>query len=216
MNKKQIINTIIVFLVLILIIAGLILINKYVLNSNNKIDDNNNSVNENVEENISIDKVEEQEEVQPTGEENLYLVLEDNTIITAYKFETDFKEYIEKTVNPFSFDVETEVKKQKFQEIWELIDSEVITVKKDGTYNVTFQLSRYGYPKEDLDFDITDKYIVFYENGNFGLISADSIFYYQNNKKSKKSRICEGNLGKSITAYKINNKWYIYKINVTQ
>ncbi len=213
MNKKQIINIIIVFLVLVLIIVGLILINKYALNSKSNT---NINVDENTEENISTDKIEEQEEEQPTGEEKLYLVLEDNTIITAYKFETDFKEYIEKTVNPFSFDVETDVKKQKFQEIWKLIDSEVITVKKDGTYNATFQLSRYGYPKEDLDFDITDEYIVFYENGNFGLISADSIFYYQNNKKSKKSRICEGNLGKSITAYKVNGKWYIFKINVLE
>lgn len=216
MNKKQIINIIIVFLVLVLIIVGLILLNKYALNSNNMTDDDNSNINENVEENISTDKVEEQEDVQPTGEENLYLVLEDNTIITAYKFETDFEEYIKKTVNPFSFDVKTEVKKQKFQEIWKLIDSDVITVKKDGTYNVTFQLSRYGYPKEDLDFDITDNYIVFYENGNFGIVESESIFYYENNKKSKKSRICEGNLGKVITAYKINGKWYIYKTNVLE
>ena len=154
MNKKQIINIIIVFLVLMLIVFGLILINKYALNSKSNT---NINVDENTEEEISTDKVEEQDDVQPTDSAKLYITC-NNKSIAGYEWEGDFGTYYK---NALAQTYKTAIVKF-LPEIWDKCDTDYFTINTNK-YEMVFQYSRYGYAKDDLDFNFTNKLFSLYE-----------------------------------------------------
>ena len=200
MNKKQIKNIIIVFLVLVLIIAGLILINKYALNSNNT------NVNENVQENISTDKVEEQEEVQPTDSAKLYITC-NNKSIAGYEWEGDFGTYYK---NALAQTYKTVIDKF-LPEIWDKCDTDYFTINTNK-YEMVFQYSRYGYAKNDLEFNF-ENYVYTIDKYKSTDVHCSSISLNENTpiKKISSREIVEGQNGKHIEAYCVNGKWYIFK-----
>ena len=97
--------------------------------------------------------------------------------------------------------------------MWISIDSDILTFSERDTIDATLQFSRYGYPKDDLDFFIEIE-IFFYDTGTNGLYNGNS--YIKNENKNKILRISDGNIGKNIKAFKINNTWYAYKVIVTE
>ena len=200
MNKKQIINIIIVFLVLALIIVGLILINKYALNSNNT------NVNENVEENISTDKVEEQDDVQPTDSAKLYITC-NNKSIAGYEWEGDFGTYYK---NALAQTYKTVIDKF-LPEIWDKCDTDYFTINTNK-YEMVFQYSRYGYAKNDLEFNFENYvYTIDKYKSTDGPYSSISLNENTPIKKISSREIVEGQNGKHIEAYCVNGKWYIFK-----
>lgn len=193
-----------ILLTLIIILAALIISN----NSNNKnISKTNKDSNiekiedKSTEQTSKIEKT--QEEPPPTSEGQLYITYGDK-IIVAYKGKQDFKN------NPEDPD---EVKKN-FDKLWSEVDCDVLTFNQRDIVDATLQLSRYGYPKDDIVFYIEER-IFFYDTGTNGKTSY-GYFYTKNEPNSKILRISDGNIGRNIQGFKINGTWYIYKVIVTE
>lgn len=193
-----------ILLTLIIILAALIISN----NSNNKnISKTNKDSNiekiedKSTEQTSKIEKT--QEEPPPTSEGKLYITYGDKTVV-AYKGKQDFKN------NPEDPD---EVKKN-FDKLWSEVDCDVLTFNQRDIVDATLQLSRYGYPKDDIVFYIEER-IFFYDTGTNGKTSY-GYFYTKNEPNSKILRISDGNIGRNIQGFKINGTWYIYKVIVTE
>ena len=205
MNKKQIINIIIVFLVLMLIVVGLILINKYDLNSKSNT---NINADENTEEEISTDKVEEQDDVQPTDSAKLYITC-NNKSIAGYEWEGDFGAYIKREVakHPGS------LYEQVVQNIWDKVNTDYFTInnkKINDEYEELFQYSRYGYAKDDLEFEFEDQTYKI-NKSVFGYYYSSHIGFKENNSTNKIMTRPINASGNHIEAYCVNGKWYIFK-----
>lgn len=192
-----------ILLILIIILAALIISNNS--NKTNISETNKNSNIEKIEDKSTehTSKTEKtEEEPPPTSEGKLYITYGDK-IITAYKCDYDLESEL---ANPWEV-------KEKFDKIWNSIDSDILTFSKRDVVDATLQFSRYGYPKDDLDFFIEIE-IFFYDTGTNGLYNGNS--YIKNENKNKILRISDGNIGKNIKAFKINNTWYAYKVIVTE
>lgn len=192
-----------ILLTLIIILAALIISN----NSNRtNISETNKDSNIAKIEDKSTDHTSKAEKVQeeppPTSEGKLYITYGDK-IITAYKCDYDLESEL---AHPWEI-------KEKFDKMWNSIDSDILTFSERDTIDATLQFSRYGYPKDDLDFFIEDK-IFFYNTGTNGKSNAN--IYLKNESKNKIARISDGNVGKNIRAFKINNIWYAYRVIVTE
>lgn len=192
-----------ILLILIIILAALIISNNS--NKTNISETNKNSNIEKIEDKSTdhTSKTEKtEEEPPPTSEEKLYITYGDK-IITAYKCDYDLESEL---AHPWEI-------KEKFDKMWNSIDSDILTFSERDTIDATLQFSRYGYPKDDLDFFIEDL-IFFYDTGTNGKSNAN--IYLKNESKNKIARISDGNVGKNIRAFKINNTWYAYKVIVTE
>lgn len=204
-KQSKIIISILSLILLTLIIILVVLI---ISNSSNKTNISETNKNSNIEkiEDKSTEQTskteKKQEEPPPTSEEKLYITYGDK-IITAYKCDYDLESEL---ANPWEV-------KEKFDKIWNSIDSDILTFSKRDVVDATLQFSRYGYPKDDLDFFIEIE-IFFYDTGTNGLYNGNS--YIKNENKNKILRISDGNIGKNIKAFKINNTWYAYKVIVTE
>lgn len=193
-----------ILLILIIILAALI-----ISNNSNKTNISETNKNSNIEkiEDKSTEQTKEIEKTQgeeppPTSEEKLYITYGDKTVV-AYKCDYDLESEL---ANPWEV-------KEKFDKMWNSIDSDILTFSERDTIDATLQFSRYGYPKDDLDFFIEIE-IFFYDTGTNGLYNGNS--YIKNENKNKILRISDGNIGKNIKAFKINNTWYAYKVIVTE
>ncbi len=192
-----------ILLILIIILAALIISNNS--NKTNISETNKNSNIEKIEDKSTeqTSKTEKtEEEPPPTSEEKLYITYGDKTVV-AYKCDYDLESEL---ANPWEV-------KEKFDKMWNSIDSDILTFSERDTIDATLQFSRYGYPKDDLDFFIEIE-IFFYDTGTNGLYNGNS--YIKNENKNKILRISDGNIGKNIKAFKINNTWYAYKVIVTE
>lgn len=194
-----------ILLILIIILAALIISNS--LNKTNISETNKNSNIEKIEDK-STEQTKEIEKTQgeeppPTSEEKLYITYGDKTVV-AYKGKQDFKN------NP---EDPNEVKKN-FDKLWNEIDCDVLTFNQRDIVDATLQLSRYGYPKDDIVFYIEER-IFFYDTGTNGKTSY-GYFYTKDEPNSKILRISDGNIGRNIQGFKIKGTWYIYKVIVTE
>lgn len=194
-----------ILLILIIILAVLI-----ISNNSNKTNISETNKNSNIEkiEDKSTEQTKEIEKTQgeeppPTSEEKLYITYGDKTVV-AYKGKQDFKN------NP---EDPNEVKKN-FDKLWNEIDCDVLTFNQRDIVDATLQLSRYGYPKDDIVFYIEER-IFFYDTGTNGKTSY-GYFYTKDEPNSKILRISDGNIGRNIQGFKINGTWYIYKVLVTE
>lgn len=192
-----------ILLTLIIILAALIISN----NSNNKnISKTNKDSNieriedKSTEQTSKIEKT--QEEPPPTSEGKLYITYGDK-IIVAYKCSYDLESEL---AHPWEI-------KEKFDKMWNSIGSDILTFSTRDVVDATLQFSRYEYPKDDLNFFIENA-IFFYDTGTNGTYNGNS--YIKNEDKNKILRISDGNIGKNIKAFKINNTWYAYKVIVTE
>ena len=204
-KQSKIIISILSLILLTLIIILVVLIISNSSNNKNISETNENSNIEKIEDKSTdhTSKTEKtEEEPPPTSEEKLYITYGDK-IITAYKCDYDLESEL---ANPWEV-------KEKFDKIWNSIDSDILTFSKRDVVDATLQFSRYGYPKDDLDFFIEIE-IFFYDTGTNGLYNGNS--YIKNENKNKILRISDGNIGKNIKAFKINNTWYEYKVIVTE
>ena len=154
MNKNFIIKLIIIIIafVIILTMLSLLFINKNISVKNN----NSNTENELNNGNVNIYDEQENNQTQ-LGEAKLYITCDDKTI-TAYHFEGDFEEYFEKNLKEKSKEYHT-----NFNNLWEMMDIEAITSKLGSELTLIYQYSRYGYAKDDLDFNFTNKLFSLYE-----------------------------------------------------
>ena len=202
MNKTQFKIIIITFLVLVLIIALLILINKYALNNTNS----NTIVNENVDDNSSANIDEEQDNKQPTDSAKLYITC-NNKSIAGYEWEGDFGVYYKKALAQ----TYKTVIEQILPEIWDKCDTDYFTINTNK-YEKIFQYSRYGYAKNDLEFNF-ENYIYTIDKYKSTDRPCSSISLNENTptKKTSTYEIVEGQNGKHIEAYCVNGKWYIFK-----
>lgn len=194
-----------ILLILIIILAVLI-----ISNNSNKTNISETNKNSNIEkiEDKSTEQTKEIEKTQgeeppPTSEEKLYITYGDKTVV-AYKGKQDFKN------NP---EDPNEVKKN-FDKLWNEIDCDVLTFNQRDIVDATLQLSRYGYPKDDIVFYIEER-IFFYDTGTNGKTSY-GYFYTKDEPNSKILRISDGNIGRNIQGFKIKGTWYIYKVIVTE
>lgn len=194
-----------ILLTLIIILAALI-----ISNNSNKTNISETNKNSNIEkiEDKSTEQTKEIEKTQgeeppPTSEEKLYITYGDKTVV-AYKGKQDFKN------NP---EDPNEVKKN-FDKLWNEIDCDVLTFNQRDIVDATLQLSRYGYPKDDIVFYIEER-IFFYDTGTNGKTSY-GYFYTKDEPNSKILRISDGNIGRNIQGFKIKGTWYIYKVIVTE
>lgn len=206
--KKQS-KIIILILSSILLILIIILVVLIISNSSNNKNISETYKNSNIEkiEDKSTEQTKEIEKTQgeeppPTSEGKLYITYGDK-IITAYKCDYDLESEL---AHPWEI-------KEKFDKMWNSIDSDILTFSERDTIDATLQFSRYGYPKDDLDFFIEDL-IFFYDTGTNGKSNAN--IYLKNESKNKIARISDGNVGKNIRAFKINNTWYAYRVIVTE
>lgn len=193
-----------ILLILIIILAALIISNNS--NKTNISETNKNSNIERIEDKSTdyTSKTEKtEEEPPPTSEEKLYITYGDKTVV-AYKGKQDFKN------NP---EDPNEVKKN-FDKLWNEIDCDVLTFNQRDIVDATLQLSRYGYPKDDIVFYIEER-IFFYDTGTNGKTSY-GYFYTKDEPNSKILRISDGNIGRNIQGFKIKGTWYIYKVIVTE
>ena len=193
-----------ILLILIIILAALIISNNS--NKTNISETNKNSNIERIEDKSTdyTSKTEKtEEEPPPTSEEKLYITYGDKTVV-AYKGKQDFKN------NP---EDPNEVKKN-FDKLWNEIDCDVLTFNQRDIVDATLQLSRYGYPKDDIVFYIEQR-IFFYDTGTNGKTSY-GYFYTKDEPNSKILRISDGNIGRNIQGFKIKGTWYIYKVIVTE
>ena len=202
MNKTRIKIIIFTFLVLVLIIALLILINKDALNNTNS----NTIVNENVDENSSTNIDEEQDNKQPTDSAKLYITC-NNKSIAGYEWEGDFGTYYK---NAFAQTYKTVIDKF-LPEIWDKCDTDYFTINTNK-YEMVFQYSRYGYAKNDLEFNF-ENYIYTIDKYQSSGGPSSSISLDENTpiKKIRSCEIVKGQNGKHIEAYCVNGKWYIFK-----
>lgn len=194
-----------ILLILIIILADLI-----ISNNSNKTNISETNKNSNIEkiEDKSTEQTKEIEKTQgeeppPTSEEKLYITYGDKTVV-AYKGKQDFKD------NP---EHPNEVK-ENFNKLWNEVDCDVLTFNQRDIVDATLQLSRYGYPKDDVVFYIEER-IFFYDTGTNGKTSY-GYFYTKNEPNSKILRISDGNIGRNIQGFKINGTWYTYKVIVTE
>lgn len=206
--KKQ--NKITILIVSIILLTLTIIFTAFIISNNS---DNKNISKSN--DNSNIEKIEDkstdhtsktekkEEEPPPTSEEKLYITYGDKTVV-AYKGKQDFKN------NP---EDPNEVKKN-FDKLWNEIDCDVLTFNQRDIVDATLQLSRYGYPKDDIVFYIEER-IFFYDTGTNGKTSY-GYFYTKDEPNSKILRISDGNIGRNIQGFKIKGTWYIYKVIVTE
>lgn len=194
-----------ILLILIIILAALI-----ISNNSNKTNISETNKNSNIEkiEDKSTEQTKEIEKTQgeeppPTSEEKLYITYGDKTVV-AYKGKQDFKD------NP---EHPNEVK-ENFNKLWNEVDCDVLTFNQRDIVDATLQLSRYGYPKDDVVFYIEER-IFFYDTGTNGKTSY-GYFYTKNEPNSKILRISDANIGRNIQGFKINGTWYTYKVIVTE
>lgn len=205
--KKQ--SKITILIVSLILLTLTIIFTAFIISNNS---DNKNISKSNDDSNI--EKIEDkstdhtsktektEEEPPPTSEGKLYITYGDK-IITAYKCDYDLESEL---AHPWEI-------KEKFDKMWISIDSDILTFSERDTIDATLQFSRYGYPKDDLDFFIEDM-IFFYDTGTNGKSNAN--IYLKNESKNKIARISDGNVGKNIRAFKINNTWYAYRVIVTE
>lgn len=205
--KKQ--SKITILIVSLILLTLTIIFTAFIISNNS---DNKNISKSNDDSNI--EKIEDkstdhtsktekpEEEPPPTSEGKLYITYGDK-IITAYKCDYDLESEL---AHPWEI-------KEKFDKMWNSIDSDILTFSERDTIDATLQFSRYGYPKDDLDFFIEDM-IFFYDTGTNGKSNAN--IYLKNESKNKIARISDGNVGKNIRAFKINNTWYAYRVIVTE
>lgn len=192
-----------ILLTLIIILAALIISNNS--NKTNISETNKNSNIEKIEDKSTdqTSKTEKTEEEPPTTSEGKLYITYGDKIITTYKCDYDLESEL---AHPWEI-------KEKFDKMWNSIDSDILTFSERDTIDATLQFSRYSYPKDDLDFFIDDM-IFFYDTGTNGKSNAN--IYLKNESKNKIARISDGNVGKNIRAFKINNTWYAYRVIVTE
>lgn len=206
-KQSKIIISILSLILLTLIIILVVLIISNSSNNKNISETNKNSNIEKIEDK-STEQTKEIEKTQgeeppPTSEEKLYITYGDK-IITAYKCDYDLESEL---ANPWEV-------KEKFDKIWNSIDSDILTFSKRDVVDATLQFSRYGYPKDDIAFYIEER-IFFYDTGTNGKTSY-GYFYTKDEPNSKILRISDGNIGRNIQGFKIKGTWYIYKVIVTE
>lgn len=206
-KQSKIIISILSLILLTLIIILVVLIISNSSNNKNISETNKNSNIEKIEDkstdHTSKTEKAQEEEPPPTSEEKLYITYGDKTVV-AYKGKQDFKN------NP---EDPNEVKKN-FDKLWNEIDCDVLTFNQRDIVDATLQLSRYGYPKDDIVFYIEER-IFFYDTGTNGKTSY-GYFYTKDEPNSKILRISDGNIGRNIQGFKIKGTWYIYKVIVTE
>lgn len=172
----------------------------------------------------SIDNTTNEDTQISKEQAKLYITYKNNSItqtIIPMVYENDFYSLYDNNIEPLR-KLSDPLKKEKFDELWNNLNCETITLHVDEFVDVTFQLSRHGYPNNDLDF-LFSEWLDIYQNPNhFGIGSSGSrwgtSFYpYKNLETNYKTlNMSEGNLGKHLKGFKINNKWYVYKLNVIE
>ncbi len=197
MNKNFIKKLIITFIVIIVAILFLLFVNKISQDKNT----NNTTGNEELN-NSNVDIYDEDAQL---GEPKLYITCEDQTI-TAYKFDGDFNEYFEQNLKEKRYEYQT-----NFNNLWEMIDSEPLILKINIRQNLTYQYSRYGYAKDDLEFNFMGNTFTFYEHGSYGCADIKNVYFKSNTPKNKIMPSSVNFDGKYIDAICINNQWLLYK-----
>ena len=216
MKKKYII--LFSFILLLVILA--VFITLEIINMNNKdkfkestislnsINKENKAKQKELEEQEKIE-IEEQEKLWEKGEE-LYMTINNKTITCS------------KNVQYLSIDENSskDYKNSYFNQLWNELKTEILEFDLNENVLANLQISRLGYPSDDLNFTILET-VNFRENGTYEIMYS-SPFYYKNENKNKMISINTANKGKSILGYKIiitdeNNtfeKYYLYKIDV--
>lgn len=216
MKKKYII--LFSFILLLVILAVFITLEIINMNNKNKFKESTislNSINKEkkskqkeLEEQEKV-KIEEQEKLWEKGEE-LYMTINNKTITCC------------KNVQYLSIDENSskDYKNSYFNQLWNELKTEILEFDLNENVLANLQISRLGYPSDDLNFTILET-VSFRENGTYEIMYS-SPFYYKNENKNKMISINTANKGKSILGYKIlitdeNNtfeKYYLYKIDV--
>lgn len=216
MKKKYII--LFSFILLLVILAVFITLEIINMNNKNKFKESTISLNSINKENKAKQKeledqekvkIEEQEKLWEKGEE-LYMTINNKTITCC------------KNVQYLSIDENSskDYKNSYFNQLWNELKTEILEFDLNENVLANLQISRLGYPSDDLNFTILET-VSFRENGTYEIMYS-SPFYYKNENKNKMISINTANKGKSILGYKIlitdeNNtfeKYYLYKIDV--
>lgn len=209
MKKKYII----LFSSILLLVILAVFITLEIINMNNKDDFQKSSVNiytiNKEKEKNEKDKVEEQKKLWE-NEEELYITI-NNNVINCCKNKQNWI---------FEDNTSIDYMKSYFNKLWNELQIQTLHFTQNEYALITLQLSRYGYPYDDLDFTILET-LTYKENGTYEVMYSDP-FYYKNENKNKMISINTANKGKSILGYKIlikgeNNtfeKYYLYKIDV--
>ena len=213
-------NIIILFSFILLIVILAVFITLEIINMNNKdkfkestislnsINKEKKTKQKELEDQEKV-KIEEQEKLWEKGEE-LYMTINNKTITCS------------KNVQYLSIDENSskDYKNSYFNQLWNELKTEILEFDLNENVLANLQISRLGYPSDDLNFTILET-VSFRENGTYEIMYS-SPFYYKNENKNKMISINTANKGKSILGYKIlitdeNNtfeKYYLYKIDV--
>ena len=154
-------------------------------------------------------KIDDQEKLWGKGEE-LYMTFNSKTITCC------------KNIQNLNIDENSskDYRTSHFAELWNELNIETLEFNLNENVLTTLQISRLGYPSDDLDFTILEM-INFRENGTYEIVYSNP-FYYKNENKNKTISINTFNKGKSILGYKIwvksdnknFEKYYLYKVNI--
>jgi len=175
--------------------------------SNIALESNNNSIN--------TERTDD-EQIEDKGSYNI--IYPDGRLFITF----ENKVYLPSTaVQEFNFDFPRtptnnylKLIREYFNNLWNMLECEVITIKEND-YDATakLQFSRYEVPTNDLTFYLSST-INFYEGGTY--IIDNALLYTEYFSNYINVRIADGNIGRSIHAFKINNTWYAYKLNVIE
>ncbi len=104
--------------------------------------------------------------------------------------------------------------KGNFEKCWNELSGEPIIIDYKNDISFTFQLSRYGHARNDLEFTLNNDLLIFYPSGSFCVILDGSL---QFSKKEKDCITLKKSVWgqRSIHMVKINDTWYAYKLVCT-
>ena len=177
------------------------------LENNNNNNNNHNHINT---EGTNVEQIE--------NKENSNIIYPNGRLFITF----DNKIYLPSTaVQEFNFDFpktssneRIKLIKKYFNDLWNILECEVITITEND-YDATakLQFSRYEVPTNDLTFYLSST-LNFYEGGTH--IIDDPLLYTEYFSNYIYVRIANSNIGRSIHAFKINDMWYAYKLNVIE